>query len=307
MSAQGLPPNLLALFAPRPPLKYLPPCGGHGKKPAYTGVAESINLFETTEPPLKEHFETPDEKKERKKQEVLEEHRKHQAALIARYDPNTQPSATKNPFATLFVGRLSYETTEKKLKKEFEHYGPIRKVKIITDLDGKSRGFAFIEYESESDLKKAYKQGDGAKVDGRRVLVDVERARTVPNWLPRRLGGGKGPPRFAEPKKGPKSRGSTAPVAPPPSNPSQPEYRGRESYGGPPRSSYGSSTGGGYSGRDSHRGRDYGNRHTGTNPSGSSRYGGHRDYGRNNSNVNGFDRRRSRSPRDRRGYGGHGR
>lgn len=67
MSAQGLPPNLLALFAPRPPLKYLPPCGGHGKKPAYTGVAESINLFETTEPPLKEHFETPDEKKRKKK------------------------------------------------------------------------------------------------------------------------------------------------------------------------------------------------------------------------------------------------
>lgn len=35
----------------------------------------------------------------------------------------------------------------------------------------------------------AYKHADGKKIDGRRVLVDVERARTVKGWLPRRLGG----------------------------------------------------------------------------------------------------------------------
>lgn len=38
----------------------------------------------------------------------------------------------------------------------------------------------------------AYKQADGRKIEGRRVLVDVERGRTVPNWRPRRLGGGLG-------------------------------------------------------------------------------------------------------------------
>ena len=38
----------------------------------------------------------------------------------------------------------------------------------------------------------AYKYADGKKIDGRRVLVDVERARTVKGWLPRRLGGGLG-------------------------------------------------------------------------------------------------------------------
>ena len=38
----------------------------------------------------------------------------------------------------------------------------------------------------------AYKHADGKKVDGRRVLVDVERGRTVRGWLPRRLGGGLG-------------------------------------------------------------------------------------------------------------------
>lgn len=184
-------------------------------------------------PPPKETSETPIEKKARKKQEVLDEHRRKQEALIAEYDPHTQSSATKNPFATLFVARLSYETTEKKLKKEFERYGPIRKVKIITDLDGKSKGYAFIEYDSESDLKKAYKQADGTKIDGRRVLVDVERARTVPNWLPRRLGGGKGPPRCAEPKK----KGARSAVAGVVSGlPATQPAGGPPSYGGPPRS-----------------------------------------------------------------------
>ena len=39
----------------------------------------------------------------------------------------------------------------------------------------------------------AYKQADGKKIEGRRVLVDVERGRTVPDWKPRRLGGRLGP------------------------------------------------------------------------------------------------------------------
>ena len=54
------------------------------------------------------------------------------------------------------------------------------------------RGYAFIEFEREADMRAAYKRGDGRKIDGRRVLVDVERGRTVRNWRPRRLGGGLG-------------------------------------------------------------------------------------------------------------------
>lgn len=211
MSAQGMPPNLMALFAPRPPLTYLSPprklYSGRGK-PVYAGISGFLDVFTTDIPPPEEPTETPKERRERKKREKLEEHRKKQSELIAEYNPNTSDCATKNPYATLFVGRLSFDTTEKKLKKEFEGYGPIKRVKVITDFNGKSRGYAFIEYEHETDLKKAYKQADGKKIDGRRVLVDVERSRTVPNWIPRRLGGGKGPARFTEPKKKQQARTS---------------------------------------------------------------------------------------------------
>lgn len=64
---------------------------------------------------------------------------------------------------------------------------------MIADKDtNKPRGYAFIEYMHTRDMKAAYKQADGRKLDNRRVLVDVERGRTVPNWRPRRLGGGLG-------------------------------------------------------------------------------------------------------------------
>ena len=59
---------------------------------------------------------------------------------------------------------------------------------MVQDHEGNSRGYGFIEFEKEPDMRAAYKYADGRKIDGRRVLVDVERGRTVRNWLPRRLG-----------------------------------------------------------------------------------------------------------------------
>ena len=47
---------------------------------------------------------------------------------------------------------------------------------------GKPRGYAFIEYEHKNNMKEAYKRADGKKVEGKRVVVDVERGRTVHNW-----------------------------------------------------------------------------------------------------------------------------
>merc|ERR1712078_320322 len=108
------------------------------------------------------------------------------------------PNCSGDPFRTLFVARLSYDTTEKKLKREFEVFGSIKKARMIYDQKGKPRGYAFIEFEHERDLKNAYKQGDGKKIDGRRVMVDVERGRTVEGWLPRRLGAGRGPGRVGK-------------------------------------------------------------------------------------------------------------
>ena len=72
-------------------------------------------------------------------------------------------------------------------------YGPVKSVTLVYDtLTQKPRGYGFVEFEHERDMKTAYKHADGRKIDGRRVLVDVERGRTVKDWKPRRLGQGLG-------------------------------------------------------------------------------------------------------------------
>lgn len=59
---------------------------------------------------------------------------------------------TEDPKKTIVVYRLNFETTEEKLRKEFERYGKVRKCRIILDLEGKSRGYGFIEYDRRSDF-----------------------------------------------------------------------------------------------------------------------------------------------------------
>merc|ERR1719205_317497 len=113
--------------------------------------------------------------------------------VMSTKDSNTVMEATSDPFKTLFVARVNFYTSESKLKREFEQYGSVKSIRMVMSTkDSKPRGYAFIEYESEKDMHSAYKKADGKKIDGRRVLVDVERGRTVKGWLPRRLGGGLG-------------------------------------------------------------------------------------------------------------------
>ena len=53
------------------------------------------------------------------------------------------------------------------------------------------------------DMREALKRMDGAKINGRRIIVDVERGRTVQDWKPRRLGGGRGDTRKSRQKSNP--------------------------------------------------------------------------------------------------------
>lgn len=192
-----LPPHLLALFAPRDPLPYLPPprkLAHERNHKQYGLLSEYKNLFEDPkDTPKRPKVETKLERLERKRREKAELAAYKVEQGIALWDPNENPNATQDAYRTLFVARLSYDTTEAKLRREFETYGPIKQICMIQDrVNGKPRGYAFIEYKREKDMHEAYKRADGKRIDGRRVLVDVERGRTYKGWLPRRLGGGLG-------------------------------------------------------------------------------------------------------------------
>lgn len=72
-------------------------------------------------------------------------------------DPHNDPNAQGDAFKTLFVARVNYDTTESKLRREFEVYGPIKRIYIVYNKrTGKPRGYAFIEYEHERDMHCEY-------------------------------------------------------------------------------------------------------------------------------------------------------
>lgn len=137
-----------------------------------------LDFFEDpkdTPPPTR--VETKEERLDRKRREKAEQVTYNLEREIALWDPHQVKHATEDPFRTLFVARIvsksgimrnnsgnslffffqNYDTSEAKLRREFEMYGPIKKIILTHNTeDGKPRGFAFIEYEHERDMHCKY-------------------------------------------------------------------------------------------------------------------------------------------------------
>jgi U1 small nuclear ribonucleoprotein 70kDa len=74
------------------------------------------------------------------------------SATLALGHPWEDKRAEGNPYNTVFVGRLSYTTSEDRLKKEFAIYGPVEGVRVVRNkFTKKSRGYAFVEFKNEKD------------------------------------------------------------------------------------------------------------------------------------------------------------
>jgi RNA recognition motif-containing protein len=73
----------------------------------------------------------------------------------------------------LYVGNMSFRTTEEDLQRAFEACGSVQEVKIIMDREtGRSRGFAFVTMGSPADGRKAIADLDGRDLDGRALRVN---------------------------------------------------------------------------------------------------------------------------------------
>ena len=88
----------------------------------------------------------------------------------------------------LYVGNLPHSTTESELRTVFEAHGAVEKISIVTDREtGRSRGFAFVEMENETEADQAITALNGYTMDGR--ALNVNEARPKPD---RGFGGGGG-------------------------------------------------------------------------------------------------------------------
>ncbi|MCC6590313.1 MAG: RNA-binding protein [Bryobacterales bacterium] len=102
----------------------------------------------------------------------------------------------------IFVGNLSYQTTQDDLYAAFSAYGPVEKVNVITDRDtGQARGFAFVEMTEARDAQTAISSLNGADLNGRAMNVNEARPKTEGGggrggFSRNSGGGGRGPRRY---------------------------------------------------------------------------------------------------------------
>jgi RNA recognition motif-containing protein len=79
----------------------------------------------------------------------------------------------------IFVGNLSFQTSEQQIRSLFETHGGVDRVNVVTDRDtGQARGFAFVEMNNTSEADQAIAALNGADVDGRTLNVNEARPKT---------------------------------------------------------------------------------------------------------------------------------
>jgi cold-inducible RNA-binding protein len=85
----------------------------------------------------------------------------------------------------IFVGNLSFGTTEESVRSMFEAYGPVDRVSIVTDRDsGQPKGFGFVEMSNDAEGDRAINALSGHELDGRNLTINEAR--------PKGSGGGGG-------------------------------------------------------------------------------------------------------------------
>lgn len=78
----------------------------------------------------------------------------------------------------IFVGNLSFNSSEEAVRGLFENFGTVDRVSIITDRDtGRSRGFAFVEMANDDEAERAINALNGTDFGGRKINVNEARPR----------------------------------------------------------------------------------------------------------------------------------
>ncbi len=93
----------------------------------------------------------------------------------------------------MFIGGLSYKTSELKLEQAFSKYGKLKRVRLVRDyVTGHSKGYAFVEFNHITDARQAHIKAFKLIIDKRELIIEFEHEKQLKGWRPRRLGGGLG-------------------------------------------------------------------------------------------------------------------
>src|SRR5690349_19395138 len=89
--------------------------------------------------------------------------------------------------SNLYVGNLPYSANDETLHQRFSEFGTVKSAKVMMDRDsGRSKGFGFVEMESDAEAQAAIRGMNGQSLDGRSITVNEARPKEA------RTGGGGG-------------------------------------------------------------------------------------------------------------------
>jgi len=93
----------------------------------------------------------------------------------------------------IYVGNLSFKTTEEQIQEVFSAYGQVERVSLITDrATGRPRGFGFVEMTDDAEAKAAIEALNGTDLDGRALTVNEAKPKAEHGGRGGRGGGGGG-------------------------------------------------------------------------------------------------------------------
>jgi RNA recognition motif-containing protein len=104
----------------------------------------------------------------------------HRRSFFTGEARNREPGMVRRIMGNkLYVGNLSFSSTEDSLREAFEAHGAVQEVRVITDrMTGRSRGFGFVTMASSEDAARAIEKMNGAMLDGRALRVNEAEQKT---------------------------------------------------------------------------------------------------------------------------------
>lgn len=188
------PDEITALFRARPKLRFIKPPEHVTPRPyegvsKYLQIVKKIKIEKDPDPP----FLAINEARIRRRQQRVAANEARLQIAIQNYRPKENKNATSDPNKTMFICNVPQDVTEDQIKFELKAFGPVQCVKFPVDIiTGIRKNYCFAEYVHERSFNNAMRQGTRLYFNNQKMIVDKERGRSEPGWLPRRLGGGIG-------------------------------------------------------------------------------------------------------------------
>ncbi|RNF17498.1 U1 small nuclear ribonucleoprotein [Trypanosoma conorhini] len=182
-------------FQSRPPPPFIPKCRRRRSRERIAGAPVhllhrralelvSAEAARASSPPPPPQAATTEVTEPRSKSDAW---RERMLLEVERRDPYTDINIRTDPRRTVVVSSLHPKSLEEDIRLFGEQFGRVVSVRLICDRDGRSRRYGFVQFGLEAEARKAVANSRKRRLHGRAVVMEMERGRLEPGFLPKRL------------------------------------------------------------------------------------------------------------------------